>query len=397
MSIAFVPLETREGETRVAVSPETAKKLVSLGLDLRVQRGAGAASGFSDQDYESAGAQLVDDAAGEADLVMMVGPPEPARLAGVQSSAVVVTHVQAARNEDVVAALKERGVTCLAMELVPRITRAQSMDALSSQATVGGYKAVLLGATHMRKMCPLLMTAAGTVPPAKVVVFGAGVAGLQAIATARRLGCVVEATDVRMAVKEQVESLGGRFIEVPGAEDQEDAGGYAKEQSEEFLARQREEVAKRVAEADLVITTAQVPGKKAPVLVSEDMVKSMAPGSVIVDMAVESGGNCALAERDQVVERHGVTIVGVANIPATVPRHASELYAKNVLNLLKPFVDEGTLALDHADDVIAGCMLTHEGKVVHERTAELLGEPPPPKPQPEAPEQPEATEAEPTS
>ena len=378
MSIAFVPLETPQGETRVAVVPETAKKLVSLGLELRVERGAGVAAGFPDDAYAQAGAALVGAvAAREADLVLAVGPLEPARLSGLRRGAVVVMFVQAARNPEVVEALEASGVTCLAMELVPRITRAQSMDALSSQATVGGYKAVLLGATHMKKMCPLLMTAAGTVPPARVVVFGAGVAGLQAIATARRLGCVVEATDVRMAAKEQVESLGGRFIEVPGAEDQEDAGGYAKEQSEDFLRRQREEVAKRVAEADLVITTAQVPGKKAPVLVSEEMVRSMRPGSVIVDMAVESGGNCALAEKDQVVERHGVTIVGIANIPATVPRHASELYAKNVLNLLKPFVKEGLLALDHADDVIAGCLLTHGGKVVHARTAELLGKPAP--------------------
>jgi len=379
VSIVFCPIESRDGESRVAVSPETAKKFVSLGLTVRIQAGAGLAAGFPDSEYAEVGAEIAGpERAADADLVFAVGPPTPGELDNWKEGAVVVSFVQAARNPELVQALKARGQSSLAMELVPRITRAQSMDALSSQATVAGYKAVLLGASHLKKLCPLLMTAAGTVPPARVVVFGAGVAGLQAIATARRLGCVVEATDIRMAAKEQVESLGGRFIEVPGAEDQEDEGGYAKEQSEEFLARQREEVAKRVAEADLVITTAQVPGKKAPVLVSADMVASMQPGAVIVDMAVDAGGNCALAEKDQVVEREGVTIVGVANIPATVPRHASELYAKNIFNLIKPFVGEGgSFELDFADDVIQGCLLTHGGKVVHARSAEQLGEPAP--------------------
>jgi NAD(P) transhydrogenase subunit alpha len=374
MSIVFVPNETREGETRVAVSPETVKRFTKLGLDVRVESGAGDSAGLPDSLLTGPGATISGpDGWGEADLILKVQPPSPLEVERLRDGAVLVSLIQPAFNLDVVEALRAGGVTTLAMDLIPRISRAQSMDALSSQATVGGYKAVLLGASNLKKMCPLLMTAAGTVPPAKVVVFGAGVAGLQAIATAKRLGCVVEATDVRMAVKEQVESLGARFIDVPGAEDMEDAGGYAKEQSAEFLERQREEVAKRVAEADIVITTAQIPGRKAPVLVSADMVKSMQPGSVIVDMAVETGGNCELSELDQIVVREGVTIVGVGNIPATVPQHASELYAKNILNLLKPFVgDEGKLELNWEDEVLAGCRLTHEKEISHGPTAELM-------------------------
>lgn len=374
MTTVFVPKETRAGETRLALSPETAKRLVQAKLELVVEPGAGVAAGFPDALLAAAGARA--GTAWDADLVLKVQPPSEAEAGRLRSGAVLVSFLQPHRELALVARLRERNVTALAMELVPRISRAQPMDALSSQATVAGYKAVLLGATHLKKMCPLLMTAAGTVPPAKVVVFGAGVAGLMAIATARRLGCVVEATDVRMAAKEQVESLGGRFISVPGAADMEGAGGYAKEQSEEFLRRQREEVAKRVAEADLVITTAQIPGKKAPVLVSREMVRSMKPGAVIVDMAVESGGNCELSELDQVVVREGVTLVGIANLAASVPQHASELYAKNVLALVKLFVDkEGKLALkDFEDEVLAGCRLTHGGEVHHGPTAQALSE-----------------------
>jgi NAD(P) transhydrogenase subunit alpha len=373
MTTVFVPKESRAGETRIALSPETAKRLVQLKLELVVEPGAGGAAGFSDALLQAAGART--GTAWDADLVLKVQPPTVAEAERLRSGGVLVCFLQPARELELAGVLRRRGVTALAMELVPRISRAQPMDALSSQATVAGYKAVLLGATHMRKMCPLLMTAAGTVPPAKVVVFGAGVAGLMAIATARRLGCVVEATDVRMAAKEQVESLGGRFITVPGAADMEGAGGYAKEQSADFLRRQREEVAKRVADADLVITTAQVPGKKAPLLVDAAMVRSMRPGSVVVDMAVESGGNCELSVLDQVVEREGVTIVGTGNLPATVPQNASELYARNVLALIKLFVDkEGNLALkDFEDEVLRGARLTHAGEVHHAPTAEALG------------------------
>ena len=373
MPSVFVPKETRPGETRVAASPETAKRLVQAKLALAVETGAGLAAGFADQAYASAGARIVGPEGWTSELVLKVQPPTADEAARLASGAMLVSFLQPHRELELVGVLRARGVTALAMELVPRISRAQSMDALSSQATVAGYKAVLLGAVHLRKMCPLLMTAAGTVQPARVVVFGAGVAGLMAIATARRLGCKVEATDVRMAAKEQVESLGATFISVPGAADMEGAGGYAKEQSAEFLARQREEVAKRVAEADLVITTAQVPGKTAPRLVDQAMVRSMKRGAVIVDLAVESGGNCALSELGKVVEREGVTIVGLANLPASVPQHASELYAKNVLALVKLFLDkEGKLAPDWTDEVLAGCRLTHAGEIHHAPTAQAL-------------------------
>jgi NAD(P) transhydrogenase subunit alpha len=372
MTTVFVPKETRAGETRVAASPETAKRLVQAKLELVVEPSAGLAAGFRDEAYQAAGAKL--GTAWESELVFKVQPPIEAEAVRLRAGSTLVAFLNPARELALAATLRSRGVTALAMELVPRISRAQSMDALSSQATVAGYKAVLLGAAHLKKMCPLLMTAAGTVPPAKVVVFGAGVAGLTAISTARRLGCVVEATDVRQAAKEQVESLGARFISVPGGADLEGAGGYAKEQSEDFLRRQREEVAKRVAEADLVITTAQIPGKPAPVLVSAEMVRAMRPGAVIVDLAVESGGNCALSVLDQVVVREGVTLVGTANLPATVPQHASELYAKNVLALVKLFIDkEGKIAWnDFKDEVLAGCRLTHAGEIHHAPTAQAL-------------------------
>lgn len=392
MTIAFVPRESREGETRVAVTPETAKKLVSLGLTVRVQSAAGQAAGFSDEQYTAAGAAIAGpEAAAEADLVLRVQPPSLDEARTLRSGAILVGFLQPSEQHDLVRVLLERGVSALGMELVPRISRAQSMDALSSQATVAGYKAVLLGASHLPKLCPLLMTAAGTVPPAKALVFGAGVAGLMAIATARRLGCVVEATDVRMAAKEQVQSLGARFVDVPGMEDMEDAGGYAKEQSADFLRRQREEVNKRVLEADLVITTAQIPGRRAPLLIDAATVAGMQKGAVIVDMAVESGGNCELSELGQIVEREGVTIVGLGNLPATVPRHASELYAKNVLALTKLMVKKDKrFALDFGDEVLAGARLTHGGGVWHAPTAEALGIPlaedePAAEPEPAAP------------
>jgi NAD(P) transhydrogenase subunit alpha len=374
MTHAFVPKETAASETRVAVSPETVKRLVQCKLALTVESGAGRAAGFEDAVLAAAGATIGDATAwGTADLVLKVAPPSPSEVARLKPGAVLVSMVLPAANLPAVEALRERRVSSLALDLVPRISRAQSMDVLSSQATVAGYKAVLLGASHLNKMCPLLMTAAGTVPPARAVIFGVGVAGLQAIATARRLGCVVEATDIRRATKEQVESLGARFIDVPGAADMETAGGYAKEVTPEFLEQQRAEVAKRVAEADLVITTAQVPGRKAPRLVSRAMVESMRPGSVIVDLAVDSGGNCELSVLGEVVEHKGVKIVGVPNLPATVPQHASELFAKNVLNLVKLFVSkEGAMSTEFTDEVLAGCLLTHAGEVRHAPTAEAL-------------------------
>jgi NAD(P) transhydrogenase subunit alpha len=376
MTTVFVPKESRAGETRVAVSPESAKRLVQSGVALTLESGAGTAAGFPDAVFEAVGAKTGGaDGWGSADLVLKVAPPTPEEAGRLKQGAVLISLVLPSMHLDVVKVLAERKVSVLALDLVPRISRAQSMDVLSSQATVAGYKGVLLGASHMVKMCPLLMTAAGTVPPARAVIFGVGVAGLQAIATAKRLGCVVEATDIRRATKEQVESLGARFIDVPGAEDMETEGGYAKEVTPEFLAKQREEVAKRVADADLVITTAQVPGKKAPQLVSRAMVESMKPGSVIVDLAVESGGNCELSVLGQVAEHAGVKIVGVPNLPATVPLHASELFAKNILNLVKLFVDkEGKMSTEFTDEVLAGCLLTHGGEVRHAPTAEAMGQ-----------------------
>jgi NAD(P) transhydrogenase subunit alpha len=374
MAITFVPREIHPGETRVALVLDGVKRLAATGLTVQVEAGAGSGARLSDAAYEGAGAKIVGrEAWSSADLVLKVQPPTLPEAALLKRGAVLVSFVYPAANRPLVEALVSAGVSSLAMELIPRITRAQAMDALSSQATVAGYKAVILAAVHSPRMFPLLMTAAGTITPARVVVFGAGVAGLQAIATARRLGCLVEATDVRYAAKEQVESLGGRFIEVPGLADLEGAGGYAKEASAEVLAKQRETVAKRVSEADVVITTALVPGRPAPKLVSADMVRAMKSGAVIVDLAVESGGNCELSEPGKIVERHGVTIVGLANLPATVPVHASELYSKNVLNLVKLLVDKpGHLATDFKDEVLAGALLTHQGRICHEGTAKAL-------------------------
>jgi NAD(P) transhydrogenase subunit alpha len=377
MPNAFIPKESLPDEARVAATPETVKRLVGLGLTVSIGPGAGAAAGIPDAEYEAVGARVEAAETGgwaEADLVLKVQAPTSEEAGRLKQGAILVSFVLPSTQPDLVKQLAAGRVTSFAMDLVPRITRAQSMDALSSQSTVAGYKAVVLGVAELRRMCPLLMTAAGTVTPARVVIFGAGVAGLQAIATARRLGCVVEATDIRLAAREQVLSLGGRFIDVPGMEDMEDEGGYAKEASQEFLQRQREEVAKRVAEADLVVTTALIPGRPAPKLVNADMVRSMKPGSVIVDLAVESGGNCELSEAGATVEREGVTIVGVKNVPATVPATASDLYAKNVLNLVKLFADkENGLAKDFEDEVLTGCLLTHAGGISHGPTAEKLG------------------------
>jgi NAD(P) transhydrogenase subunit alpha len=374
MATLFVPKESRSGETRVAASPETTKALVQLGLAVQVESGAGACANFPDAAYQAAGAKIVGpEAWGTAELVAKVAPPTEAEIARLASGAVLIAFMAPASNLPLVTQLCERGVSTLAMELIPRITRAQAMDALSSQATVAGYKAVLIGASQLAKMCPLLMTAAGTVPSAKCVVFGAGVAGLQAIATAKRLGCSVEATDVRMAAREQVLSLGAKFIDVPGMGDMEGKGGYAKEQTPEFLEKQRQEVAKRVAEADLVITTAQIPGRPAPKLVNRAMVESMRPGSVIVDLAVETGGNCELSKLGEIALHGGVKIVGLPNLPATVPMHASELYARNVLNLIKLFVaKDGALQRDFTDEVLAGCLLTHLREIKHAPTAAAL-------------------------
>jgi NAD(P) transhydrogenase subunit alpha len=371
----FIPKERRRGETRVAATPETVRKMVKAGLEVTVERGAGAEAFFQDAEYETAGARVTDDAAAAratADAVLTVTAPEAAEAAAQKPGSLLIGFLAPHRNLDLVRALAGRRVSSLAMELVPRITRAQSMDALSSQANIAGYKAVLLAALRLPKYFPLLMTAAGTIKPARVVVMGAGVAGLQAIATARRLGAIVEVSDIRPAVKEQVQSLGGRFIELPQAESGEGAGGYAREMGEDFLRRQREIVERHLAQADAVITTALVPGRPAPRLVTAQMVAAMRPGSVIVDLAVEQGGNCELSEADREVVHNGVLILGPSNLAAAMPHDASSLYARNVFALLQLLVKEGRVAVDTQDEVVAGTLLTHDGQVVHAPAAERL-------------------------
>ena len=377
MPTVFVPKEIRAGETRVAASPDTVARLIKRGLTVQIQSGAGLGSRIHDHDYEKAGASIVSDAAAgfaHADLVLKMQPPTPDEIGAMREGATYIGFVQALTDPAEVEALRARKISAIAMELVPRITRAQKMDALSSQANLAGYKAVILAAAHLPKIFPMLMTAAGTIQPARVVIMGAGVAGLQAIATAKRLGAVVEVSDVRPAVKEQVESLGGKFIEVPTDASAEDAGGYAKEQSEEFLARQRSLVREKIVAADVVITTAAVPGKPAPKLVTDDMVKDMRAGSVIVDLAVETGGNCTASKPGEIVEVHGVTIIGLLNVPATVAANATDMYAKNILNLLGDMISkEGELVFDFEDEVLRGSLVTHKGEVVHARVREALG------------------------
>src|SRR4051812_44332675 len=382
MAKVFIPRERRPGETRVAATPETVKRMVKQGLEVAVERGAGLASLFSDAEFEAAGARLVADPAAaweSADVVLKVTPPGhfeglPGHEAeGLKPGAVLIAFLAPYRHPDLVRALAAGNVTSLALELVPRVTRAQPMDALSSQASIAGYKAVLLAAWRLPKYFPLLMTAAGTIKPARVVIMGAGVAGLQAIATAKRLGAVVEVSDIRAAVKEQVESLGGKFIELPQAESGEGQGGYAREMGEDFLRQQREIVQRHLAAADAGITTALVPGRPAPRLVTAEMVRAMRPGSVIVDLAVEQGGNCELSKADSEVVENGVVILAPSNLPAAMPHDASLLYARNVHSLLQLVVDkEGKVVPNLDDEIVAGALLTHGGDVRHKATAEQL-------------------------
>ncbi|MCR8958193.1 Re/Si-specific NAD(P)(+) transhydrogenase subunit alpha [Variovorax sp. S2] len=369
-----VPAETTAGETRVAVTPETVKKLVTAGHTIRVQSGAGVAASVTDAAYIAAGAEITDLAgAFGADMVLKVRSPNDAEAALMKPGTVVIGML----NPFDAAGLQRlatAGLTAFALEAAPRTTRAQSMDVLSSQANIAGYKAVIMAADKYQRFFPMLMTAAGTVKAARVVILGVGVAGLQAIATAKRLGAVIEASDVRPSVKEQIESLGGKFIEVSYDTDEEKeaavgVGGYAKPMPASWLARQQVEVAKRVALADIVISTALIPGRAAPTLITEDMVKSMKPGSVIVDIAAGKGpdgvgGNCPLSEADRTVVKHGVTIVGETNLPALVAADASALYARNVLDFLKLIVTkEGALKIDLEDDIVAACRVAHDGQV----------------------------------
>jgi proton-translocating NAD(P)+ transhydrogenase subunit alpha len=375
----FIPKE-RPGENRVAATPETVKKMIKIGLAVTVEAGAGDGAHFADTAYREAGAEVAADAAtawSAADLVLKVAPPTPEEARQLKAGAVLVGFLAPDRNLDAVRTLADRKASALAMELIPRVTRAQAMDALSSQASIAGYKAVLLGAARLGRYFPLLMTAAGTIPPSRVVIMGAGVAGLMAIATAKRLGAVVEVSDIRAAVKEQVQSLGGKFIELPTLEEGESGegeGGYAREMTPEFLAKQREIVTRHVAAADVVITTALVPGKPAPKLVTQAMVEAMRPGSVIVDLAVEQGGNCELSRAGEEVIHQGVVILGPADLPSQTPLDASTLYARNVLALLHEIVHDGALEIDLDNEIVDGALLTHGGEIRHAPTAEKLQE-----------------------
>jgi NAD(P) transhydrogenase subunit alpha len=375
--------EIEVGERRVALIPDTVSRLVKQGFEVWVEAGAGEQASFSDADYETAGASIISDPYSlwnQADILLKVKPPQHRddgrhEVDLLREGATLISFLNPLGEPALARRLADRRVTAFGIELIPRISRAQSMDALSSQAGVAGYKAALIAATHSPKFFPMLTTAAGTIPPAKVFVIGAGVAGLQAIATARRLGAVVEAFDIRPAVKEEVQSLGAKFVEVKLEEDTVAAGGYAKEVSDSAKQRTQEAIAEHVKSADVVITTAQVPGRQAPRLVTEEMVASMKPGAVVVDLAAEQGGNCAGTEAGRDVVRHGVTLLGPINLPASMPIHASQMYSKNLLTLVQYLVKDGNLILDFEDEITGSTCVTHAGEIRNARVRELLGEP----------------------
>ena len=375
--IVAIPKERRPGETRVAASPDTVKKLIDLGLDVVVEKGAGQAAAMTDEAYKAAGATIAKDtktALEKADIVLKVQRPTGSddktdEVALLKEGAVLLCILNAYNDKPLLDQLAARKVATFGMEFVPRITRAQSMDVLSSQSNLAGYKSVLDAAAEFGRAFPMMMTAAGTIPPARVMIMGVGVAGLQAIATARRLGAIVSATDVRAATKEQVESLGATFVMVDSeeAKQAETAGGYAKEMSDEYKKQQAALIAETLKKQDIAICTALIPGRKAPTLITEAMVKSMKPGSVIVDLAVEQGGNCEASEPGKVVQKHGVTIVGHLNVPGRLPVDASALYAKNLLNFVTLLIDKETKALkiDLEDEIVKGTLVTQDGQIVH--------------------------------
>ena len=373
--IVGVPKETAALERRVSVVPETVPKF-GAGVKVVVEKGAGESAGFLDSDYEGSGAAIAADQRSlyaQADVVLKVLPPTPEEAGLVKEGSTVISFLFPAANLEAVKRLASRKVTAFAMELIPRISRAQPMDALSSQANVAGYKSVIVAADTVPKLFPLMMTAAGTISPAKVFILGAGVAGLQAIATARRLGALVEAYDVRPVVKEQVMSLGAKFAEMPvEAKDAQDAGGYAKAMGEEFTRKQQEFLAQRAKLADVVITTALIPNARAPILITEDAVKGMRPGSVVVDLAAEAKGNCAITEPGKTVVKYGVTIHGPLNLPSTMAPESSKLYSRNISSLLLIMLKDGSLAIDPKDDIIKGSMVINAGQVVHGPTAKAI-------------------------
>ena len=371
-----IPKEDINNESRVAATPGTVKELISAGLDVYVETEAGSKSYISDKEYEEAGANIIDsgnEILSQADIIIKVLPPSVEQVSQIKPNAIVISLCQTTRELDIVKAMRDRSLTSLSMHLVPRTTLAQKMDALSSQANIAGYKAVLMAASKLSVYMPLLMTAAGTIRPAKVLILGAGVAGLQAIATAKRLGAHVEAFDVRPIVKEQVESLGAKFIEVDSSGDEGvGEGGYAKETSDDYKQRQQQLIHEHISKADVVITTALIPGKPAPILIPTSMVDAMKPGSIVMDLASENGGNCELTQKDEVIDYNGVTIDGTSNIPGTMPVHASELYAKNITALLTYMIKDGQLNLDLEDEIISGSMYTHNGEITHKQTKDTL-------------------------
>ena len=375
--IVGVPRETAPGERRVAMTPDTVKRLTASGVVVKVESGAGLASGHSDDAYETAGATIVADAAEafNAQVVIKVQKPDADEVALLRPGTTLIALLQPMTNIDLIRDLASRDITAFSMDAIPRTTRAQSMDVLSSQATVAGYKAVLMAADNLPKFFPMLTTAAGSIVPAKVLVVGAGVAGLQAIATARRLGAVVEAYDTRPVVKEQVESLGAKFVDIPvDTSDAQTAGGYAKEVSAETLRKQQEVLADHAAKSDVIVTTAAVPGRPAPRLISKETVERMRPGSVIVDLAAETGGNVELTRAGETVEHNGVKIMGQLNLPSTMPVHASQMYAKNIQNLLDLLIKNGKLDPDFEDEIVKGTVITRGGDVVHEMTKQRMAE-----------------------
>lgn len=379
--VIAVPKEILPGENRVGITPDVASKLIKKNFQVNVQKGAGINAGYTDDQYEKAGAKLYDDLKelyASADIVVKVQKPMDHPDEGkheldlMKEGTLLITFLYSLNYPELAKKCAEKKIDTISMDAIPRTTLAQKMDALSSQANIAGYKAVIMCANTLGKIFPLMMTAAGTINPAKVVIMGAGVAGLQALGTAKRLGAVVEVSDIRPAVKEEVQSLGGKFIEVEGAEDMQDERGYAKEASAEFLQKQKELIFKHVTNADIVITTALVPGKKAPVLVTEEMVKNMRPGSVVLDMATEFGGNCEVSEKGKTVKKYGVTIIGESNLPSLVPTNASDVYAKNILALLEHIGKEGKVELNFEDEIVKGSVITYKGEVVQERTKALL-------------------------
>lgn len=376
-----IPMEILEGENRVAIVPDVASKLIKAGFQINVQKDAGLKAGFTNDKYESAGAKVIENIEeiyNSSDVILKVQRPQihpelnKNEIELMKKGTLLITFLYPLHYYELASQCAKNEIDVISMDLIPRTTLAQKMDALSSQANISGYKSVLITANLLGKIFPLMMTAAGTISPAKVVIMGAGVAGLQALGTAKRLGAVVEVSDIRPAVKEEVHSLGGKFIEVETDASMEDERGYAREASEEFLKKQKELIFKHVTEADIVITTALVPGKKAPVLVTEEMVKNMREGSVILDMAVEFGGNCEVSEIGKTIKKYGVTIVGEPNLPSLVPYHASEMYSKNILNLISYISKEGNIELNLEDEIVKGSLITYKGEVINSRVKELI-------------------------